>query len=204
MYPDTWDEMTDGKDVELFLIDPETEAEEYARVHDEFKLTLPHRKVIKIHRVQNRPLWDEYAKQSRNMEKLNNGVLKEELLFHGTRATDPELIYGGSTGFDMRHSREGMWGRGNYFAKNASYSDGYAYDQSGIRKMFAAWVLTGLSYESVSNASLTMPPVRQQGDVAEGKVHHRYDSVTGTTGGTRVYITYDNSHAYPAYLIVYQ
>ncbi len=196
--------MKDNEDVRLFLIDPEAEVDEYSRVHDEFKLTLPHRKILKIHRVQNKPLWDEYSKCSRTMEKVNDDILKEELLFHGTRTNDPIYIYGGSSGFDMRHSRTGMWGKGNYFAKNASYSDGYAYQEEGIKKMFAAWVLTGISYESAHDSTLTMPPVRQQGNVQEGKVQHKYDSVTGTSGGTRVYITYDNIHAYPAYLIVYQ
>ena len=200
--------MKDDEEVKMLLIDPETEAEEYSRVHDEFKLTLPQRRVIKIHRIQNKPLWDEYTKCSETMKRVNDGILKEELLFHGTRTNDPELICGGSNGFDMRHSRPGMWGRGNYFAKNASYSDGYAYQEGegmeGIRKMFAVWVLTGISYESAPNSNLTMPPVREQGDLTEGKVEHKYDSVTGTSGGTRVYITYDNTHAYPAYLIVYQ
>ena len=204
IYPDTWDAMKDDEEVKLSLIDPDTEFEEYTRIHDEFKLTLPQRNIIKIHRVQNKPLWDEYTKCSRKMEKVNDGILKEELLFHGTRNNDPKLIYGGSSGFDMRHSRTGMWGRGNYFAKNASYSDGYAYQEEGIRKMFAAWVLTGLSCETAPDDKLIMPPIRQQGAVTEGKVQHRYDSVTGTSGGTRVYITYDNIHAYPAYLIVYQ
>ena len=202
-YPDTWDEMKEEEEVKLILVDPDEESDEYARIHDEFKLTLPQRNIVKIHRVQNKPLWDQYTKCSKRMKKVNDGILKEELLFHGTRSNDPELVYKDSSGFDMRHSRKGMWGRGNYFAKNASYSDSYAFNEKGLKKMFAAWVLTGISYESNPDGNLTMPPVREEGAVSEGKVQHKYDSVTGTSGGTRVYITYDNVHAYPAYLIVY-
>ena len=204
-YPQSWDKMEDGEEVRTFLLDPDTESEEYTRVQSEFNLTLPQRKVVKIYRIQNKRLWDEYTKCSERMMDVNEGILKEEMLFHGTRNNNPELIYGGDSGFDMRHSASGMWGRGNYFAKNSSYSDGFAYQdlESGLRKMFAAWVLTGICYDSQPR-SLIKPPERERSGAEEGKVKCLYDSVTGVTGGTRVYITYDNMHAYPAYLIIYK
>ena len=195
--------MEGNDDVRSFLLDPDTEAEEYTRVQGEFNLTLPQRKVLKIYRIQNKVLWDKYRNRSKKMMVVNEGILKEELLFHGTRTNNPELIYKDESGFDMRHSAQGMWGRGNYFAKNASYSDGYAYPDRGMKKMFAAWVLTGICFDSPPNSKLIKPPERQRTNDAEGKVKHPYDSVTGVIGGTRVYITYDNDHAYPAYLIVY-
>ena len=189
----------------LFLLDPDPDAEsdEYDRVKGQFNCTLPQRKVNKIYRIQNKHLWTNYYDHSRRMLDVNNGVLREELLFHGTRQNDPKLIYRGTDGFDMRHSNAGVWGRGNYFAANASYSDSYAYQKDGLRKMFAAWVLTGITCDSAPDSSLIKPPVRNR-DAAESQVKHHYDTVTGMTGGTRVYITYDNRHAYPAYLIVYQ
>lgn len=193
--------MKDDEEVKLFLLDSETEVEEYSRVQGEFSLTLPHCTVIKVFRIQNKPLWDVYSKCSQTMMKRNDGILKEQLLFHGTRTNNPELIFKGTSGFDMRHSNNGMWGRGNYFATNASYSNSYAYCESGIKKMFAAWVLTGISHESAPH-SFVKPPVRNVS--SENQVEQLYDCVTGVTGGTRVYITYDNEHAYPAYLIVYQ
>lgn len=203
-YPEIWDRMEDEEDVKTFLLDPDAEVEEYTRVRGEFNLTMPQWKVIKIFRIQNKVLWDKYYKRSKTMMVVNEGILKEELLFHGTRNNNPEKIYEEDSGFDMRHSAQGMWGRGNYFAKNASYSDVYAYRDSGMKKMFAAWVLTGICYDCPPNSSLIKPPERQRSDAAESKLKYRYDSVTGVTGGTRVYITYDNDHAYPAYLIVYK
>lgn len=202
-YPETWDVMEEEEEVKEFLLDPEREVEEYTRVQGEFNLTLPQRKVVKIYRIQNKPLWNKYCECSKDMMKVNEGILKEELLFHGTRTNNPELIYKGDSGFDMRHSANGVWGRGNYFAKNSSYSDGYAYTDMGMKKMFAAWVLTGICYDSPPNRKLIKPPERPRHDAAEDKVKCHYDSVTGVTGGTRVYVTYDNIHSYPAYLIVY-
>ena len=130
--------------------------------------------------------------------------LREELLFHGTRETQPELIYKGCEGFDMRFSEEGFWGRGNYFAVNSSYSHNYAFHHNRVFKMFAANVLTGNSFFSAPDHTLTKPPLLENHtDTPDTAIQHRYDSVHGNTGGTRVYITYDNEHAYPAYLITY-
>ena len=103
----------------------------------------------------------------------------------------------------MRFSNTGMWGKGNYFAVNASYSDSYAYRVSSValpcKQMLAAWVLTGNSYYSEPQRNLKYPPFLE---TSEDGVKRRYDSVNGTAGG-KVYITYDNTLAYPAYLITY-
>ena len=134
------------------------------------------------------------------MCRFNEGVLAEELLFHGSRNTDPKEIYGGDASFDMRFSNNGAWGTGNYFAVNASYSDSYAHRTKGLKKMLVAWVLTGVSSHSQPH-SYKQPPKR---NTTEGGIESHYDSVHGFTGGSKVYITYDNEHAYPSYLITYQ
>ena len=72
-----------------------------------------------------------------------------------------------------------------------------------VHKVFAAFVLTGNSKFSHPDGSLTKPPPIPAIDGSDTSVQHRYDSVCGMAGGTRVYITYDNDHAYPAYLITY-
>jgi len=54
------------------------------------------------------------------------------MLFHGTRTTDPSLVYKGEEGFDMRFSEGGMWGKAVYFAVNSSYShNGYSFKIPG-------------------------------------------------------------------------
>ena len=95
-----------------------------------------------------------------------------------------------------------MWGKGNYLAVNASYSDSYAYrSKTGLKKMLVAWVLTGVSYHCASQR-YTKPPLR--GTQGRGGIQRRYDSVSGVTGGSKVFITYENNRAYPAYLITYR
>ena len=201
--------MGEKDEVKLYLVDPETESDEYERVTDEFMQTLPNVKILKVQRVQNKRVWEKYIHCVQMLQKIAPPILGEKLLFHGTSQNDPKKIYQGAEGFDMRFSRDGVWGRGNYFAVNASYSDSYAFDAGdGIKKMFAAWVLTGRASPSKPKSTLTKPPLLSEssddGDDSSTAVQHRFDSVCGTIGGTRVYITYDNVHAYPAYLISYK
>ena len=40
----------------------------------------------------------------------NNGVINEKLLFHGTSETNPELIFKGEVGFDVRFSKKRKMG----------------------------------------------------------------------------------------------
>lgn len=196
--------MENTDEVKVFLVDPVGESEEYERVTGQFQLTLPNVDILKVERVQNKFLWRRYHHRSQLMVNFDRSHLREELLFHGSRQNKPEDIYRGGEGFDMRFSAFGMWGRGNYFAVNSSYSHSFAYHTNGARKIFAAWVLTGNSKYLDSDRRLTKPPfVDDPAGRSSTNIKRRYDSVNGYTGGTRVYITYDNEHAYPAYLITY-
>ena len=160
-----------------------------------------HCQIVRIDRIQNKLLWTKYHDRARQMYSYDQ-VLGEMSLFHGTSSHKPEEIYTGDASFDMRYCQRGMWGRGNYFAVNSLYSNRYAYMEGGVRQMLMAYVLTGHSYHCHPNGNLTQPPFRpSQG---AGSVQRRYDSVCGVTGDSKVYITYDNDKAYPAYLITYE
>ena len=134
--------MGEEDEVKLFPVDPERESDEYERVTNQFLLTLPRVHILRVERVQNKLLWKRYRDCSKRMSDRNLYV-RDELLFHGTRGTNPERIYKGTDSFDLRCSSGGMWGRGIYFAVNASYSNDYAYRHGNVQKMFAAFVLTG-------------------------------------------------------------
>ena len=196
-YPDNWAKQ-DG-DFLLDLLDQQSS--EFLAIESLFHQTLT-RRIVRIERIQNRPLWCKYNDCSRRMMKTNEGKLGQKMLFHGTRTTNPEKIYKGSASFDMTFSQQGMWGKGNYFAVNASYSDTYAHRESPYEQMLLAYVLTGFSYTSHANSLLTRPPLRS-GTVGDNTVQHQYDSINGCTLGSTVYITYENDKAYPAYLITY-
>ena len=200
-YPDEWEPQNE----EPLELKPLTRnSPEWSKVSQKFLTTMPSGNIIKIERIQNKWLWEKYSQHSDRMKRKNGGYIDEKLLFHGTRNTPPSCIYQDEEGFDMRFSNAGLWGNGNYFAVNASYSHGYAHvlsDGTCTRQMFLAKVLTGHSAKCTSNSSLRMPPVRQHS--AKGG-DMRYDTVTGETGGSQVFITYSNDKAYPFYLISYK
>ena len=92
-----------------------------------------------------------------------------------------------------------MWGRGTYFASEASYSHhGFSHynAERGVSQLFLAHVLTGDSISLPPNRDIKMPPPKAGSNI-------RYDSVNGVTNGCLVYILYKLDMAYPAYLITY-
>ena len=111
---------TQETEFKIILLDPEKS--EFARIAEKFFKTMPDAEIMSIEKIQNRDLWRKYsdrAQQIRSEPQMQN--CKEKLLFHGTRNTDPKEIYKGDSSFDSKFSRQGMWGKGNYFAVNASY-----------------------------------------------------------------------------------
>ena len=125
--------------------------------------------------------------------------MNEKLLFHGTRSANPEEIYKDvDVAFDSRFSRAGMWGKATYFAMNASYSKGYAYNLgNGTLCMFLAKVVLGEIIQLPSNGNLIRPPNKPNSK-------ELYDSVQGNTGGSDVFMVYDQMRAYPLYLITFR
>ena len=140
-----------------------------------------------------------------------NGIFhNERRVWHGTSSLEPSAIYDDrQDGFMMQFSKQGMWGRGIYFAQRSSYSHSYAHkpvwDQKNRprsdgkddeREMFLAKLLVGDEVKLNSDRSLTVPPINP-------RTHMKYNSVTGETGGSQVWIVYENGRAYPDYLVRY-
>lgn len=201
--PEFWDEHghkdedDENHQIKIVLLKPGSA--EFNNVAERFLQTLPECKIYCIDRIQNKPLWEKYITSAKNMMQ-NNNQLGEKLLFHGTAANDPKLIYMGNSGFDIKYGFSGLWGKGNYFSVNSLYSNGFAYVCENYRQIILANVLTGISYHSEPDESLSKPPLRIN---EEQECTCHYDSVSGELGGSKVYITYDSDNSYPAYLITY-
>ena len=189
--PSNW-EKDQPKDFMLFPLS--SLSEEYIELNKRFLTTLPNATIKNITRIQNLNLWKNFCFAKHQLVQKGNSTQLE--LFHGTKKTDPEIIYGGKEeGFDMRFSNQGMWGIGCYFHKNAIYSHGYRYTKD--RRTFimlVAYVLVGNSKQLQSDSSLRLPPF------IEGRNTDRYDSVMSGDG---IYIIYNNQRAYSAYIIEY-
>ena len=202
-YPPEWEPFS-CTTVTTQLFELSTESVEWKHVAQMFRDTVPDSEavLVSIKRIQNKWLWERYTQTKKRMYQKNSGETNEKDLWHGSR-TSADDIYSSEEGFDMRFSSEGMWGRANYFATNASYSVKYAHSRcDNTKELFLAKVLTGNSFESPPNKTLSMPPEKPATSNSEIKLKQvRYDSVNGVTRNCRVYMTYSNDKAYPAYLV---
>lgn len=192
-FPDEWEPQEEPSELKLVL----KGSVEWERVQDLVRRSIAVAEIKKLERIQVIPLWEKYAFFKQQMHVKNKGETNEKLLFHGTRSTSPHDIIKAEKGFDFRFGGNCMWGPAAYFAVNASYSDSYAHKTEGPFKQFLlARVLTGHSKELPPNPNLRKPPSKEEGS-------GDYDTVTGHTNGSQVYMVYDHEKAYPAYLITY-
>ena len=163
--------------------------------------------IIEIAKIFNNSVYDRFSAESKRQGLKHHGRLSNEqmfrLMFHGTRNSDPKLIYESEDGLDMRFSSGGFFGNGIYFAENAAYSHQYAFNmphQGGIiKQMFVCCVCVGRykSYDAMSphTKQFKVPPL------IDGQTTMRFDSVYSRID--KHSIIYDNAKAYPGYLITY-
>ena len=197
--PDDW--LPQSKKVVLVSIQQGTP--EWNEVTDLFGRTLVSSQITKLERIQNKWLWEKFVFAKQRMVEKNKGQVMEMKLFHGTKNTRPKEIFKSEQGFDPRYSSQGMWGTGAYFAVNAKYSDDYSHISGSFKQMILARVLTGDTYHCAPDSSLKMPPLKPCLKVQGAFENERYDSVSGHTMGSDIFVIYDNEKAYPAYLITY-
>jgi len=217
--PETW---TASDEI---LIEVMPKDSQYWDVFEKLRQDMPDVYISKLWRVQNSSLWTYY---SFHKDRFSSMKVKENerSVWHGTSDLDPAIIYNDKQdGFMMQFSQAGFWGRGIYFADKASYSHSYTYKpptsggsrtnlgaieerpgaQKDEREMFLTKLLIGSEVsinrdESVQKSfecrNLTAPP-------ANPATNLKYNTVTGMTGGSKVWVVYENGRAYPDYLVRY-
>ena len=203
LIPDHWDPQSE----DCVLKQVRTAAKEWRDVEARVRESIPDPQIARIERIQNKWLWKKYSLCKQHMHDKTRANEAEKRLFHGTRETHPRQVYKSEHGFDFRYGGNGMWGKGAYFAVNASYSvNGYCHTlPDRHRQVLMAFVLTGDSITMGSGSqagSLTKPPAKPS--VPGSDVVELYDSVNGETGGTRIYVVYDHDKSYPGYLITFK
>jgi hypothetical protein len=152
--------------------------------------------IVEIKRIYNYRLYTNYAYKHEAFSRAEGKAVKIRHLFHGTKTTDPKVIYDTDTGLDSRVG-QGMWGQGTYYAVNSSYSVNYSFTRpDGNHDMFCCSVIIGDAIDLPSTPTLNRPPPKPN---SSGLYH----SVKGNTGGSDVYITYEPAMSYPSYLITF-
>ncbi|XP_053243525.1 protein mono-ADP-ribosyltransferase PARP12-like isoform X3 [Podarcis raffonei] len=135
--------------------------------------------------------------QKEQMKKKNGGkTVDERLLFHGTNPSSLEAIC--SDNFDWRicGTNGTAYGKGSYFARDASCSHHYCPRDAKVKAMFVAQVLVGDFV--VGNAAYTRPPEKSSGMI------NCYDSCVNDVADPSIFVIFEKPQIYPAYLICYR
>nr|XP_009678247.1 PREDICTED: poly [ADP-ribose] polymerase 12-like [Struthio camelus australis]XP_009678248.1 PREDICTED: poly [ADP-ribose] polymerase 12-like [Struthio camelus australis] len=130
------------------------------------------------------------------MKKKSPGQeVDQQLLFHGTSASHLAAIC--EQNFDWRvcGAHGTLYGRGSYFARDASYSHEYCPSRTGHQSMFVARVLVGDFVEG--NSEYLRPPPRA------GNANRLYDSCVDDPEDPSIFVIFEKHQVYPAYILEY-
>jgi poly [ADP-ribose] polymerase 10/14/15 len=206
--PDTWD------DKEGIIAVAEGSAEYDEVVHYFLAALYEERdnvEIMEVERIQSMPLWQSYAVKKQTMKARDNknpanlvnnrdlNGLERRWLFHGTRSEAiPQIVKQGfNRAFAGRNAV--VYGKGVYFARDASYSSHRAYsqpDSTGVQHLFMCRVAVGDWCQGVEGM---LTPATKPNNSLE-----LFDTTVDDVGNPSVFVVYHDSQAYPDYLVSFR
>lgn len=195
--PANWSPMNSQS---LLVVELRRDQPEYSSVASSFHQTCPNFTIEKIERIQNPYLWNSYQVKKKAMDSKNGQTNNEKLLFHGTDADSLPHVNG--NGFNRSYAGKNAvaYGKGTYFAVDASYSANNTYskpDRNGRKHMYYVRVLTGIY--TCGQSSYIVPPPKNPQNVTD-----LYDSVTDNVNNPSLFVVFYDYQAYPEYLITFR
>ncbi|XP_068257521.1 protein mono-ADP-ribosyltransferase PARP12-like isoform X1 [Nyctibius grandis] len=170
---------------------------EYNRIKQLFLQTMKTYDVVKIWRIQNPSLWKVFQWQKEQMKRENGGKeVNERLLFHGTKTSYMEAICIHNFDWRICGSNGTNYGKGSYFARDASYSHGYCQPAVKTNVMFVARVLVGEYVKG--NAAYVRPPTKSVDGL------RFYDSCVDNELNPSIFVVFEKYQIYPEYIIEYR
>ncbi|CAL8240349.1 unnamed protein product [Gadus morhua 'NCC'] len=164
-------------------------SEEYKEVETLFRQTMTAFDIVKIERIQNKSLWDHFQLQREQMKTRDGGhSVAERKLFHGTDSKFIEPIC--CLNFDWRicGTHGTVFGKGSYFARDASYSHNYTSNASTVRSMFVSRVLVG--HHTWGSPDYVRPPSK------DGRDTLFYDSCVNDIHSPSIFVIFDRPQIY--------
>ncbi len=138
----------------------------YDKIEEGIRKSYPNSCILWIEEIINPELEELYQKQKAEIEKKRGKPCRELELYHGTREEYSNSII--KNGFDPLANTRSAYGKGSYFAKNASYSRDYAPPASDqVSFMLICSVLIGET--SVYTASKPIDTVKHDNSVDNPK-----------------------------------
>ncbi|XP_060683064.1 protein mono-ADP-ribosyltransferase PARP14-like isoform X2 [Hemiscyllium ocellatum] len=198
--PPNWSYM---KNQEVLIVVLQSGTQEYKDVAKTFKKSCGKTivDIVKIERVQNLKLWQSYSVRKQNAERKYPGMTIEQILYHGTTKEIAQRV--NKTGFNRSFCGRNAtyYGRGTYFALDASYSCDNKYsnpDCDGCKCIYQARVITGKLCKGESNM-LEPKPVDPQIDSAD-----LCDCAVNDENSPSIFVIFCDDGAYPEYLITFK
>ncbi|XP_025093182.1 poly [ADP-ribose] polymerase 14-like [Pomacea canaliculata] len=201
--PPHWTPM--GND-DLFAEVPlKEDSSDYTRTANLFRTSYgqPHLVIEKIARIQNPTLYRQYM--AKMMELKNslpeNALVERKSLWHGTKSDCVTSIV--SLGFNRSYSwqkdQDNAYGDGVYFATSAQYAARQEYaaaDGLGSRHVFLCRVLVG-QYTQGARGMRFLPEIPN----SRGRC---YNSAVDDQADPTMFVIFNDTQAYPKYLIVFK
>ncbi|KAK3598396.1 hypothetical protein CHS0354_019799 [Potamilus streckersoni] len=197
--PATWSNM--GPNENLKVVNLQSIDLEYQDIQKCFLQSVgSSRTVSKVERIQNKTLYQQYEAKKKLIEQNNPGHPNENLLWHGTSADTVDSI--NMHGFNRSYCGKNAvaYGNGVYFARNATYSANDTYskpDATGTKKMYRSRVLTG-KY-TLGAGGMRVPPAK-----SPSTPNDLFDSVVNNIQNPDMFIIFNDTQAYPEYLITFK
>lgn len=180
------------------------ESDEFQEVVKNFYATIQeyHSKIriIQVEKLMNRLLYNQYKLKKASILQRATYPEIERTLYHGTSETSVKeiCIHGFNRSFCGKNAT--VYGQGVYFAVNSALSvqDQYSPPNiDGYKYVFVSKVLTG-DFTKGCHAMKTAP-LKETGDIPL-----RYDSVTDDITKPSMFVIFNDTQAFPEYLITCQ
>ncbi|XP_067657901.1 protein mono-ADP-ribosyltransferase PARP14-like [Haliotis asinina] len=153
--------------------------------------------ILGVFRIQHKYLYEQYQIQKEAMEKNYPHKSNERQLWHGTNVEAIKNInkYGFNRGYCGKNGTK--FGRGVYFATEASYSTNDTLsvpDEAKHKYIYLAQVLTGVPTKG-SKKMFDTPLIDRKRSV-------RYGCTVDNSDNPSMYVVFRDTQAYPKYLFV--
>ncbi|XP_017276560.1 protein mono-ADP-ribosyltransferase PARP10 [Kryptolebias marmoratus] len=157
-------------------------------------------RIIQVEKLMNRLLYNQYKLKKASVLQQSTHPTIERTLYHGTsEASVKEIcVHGFNRSFCGKNAT--VYGQGVYFAVNSALSvqDQYSPPNTdGYKFVFVSKVLTGDFTKGCH--SMKTAPLKETGDIPL-----RYDSVTDDISRPTMFVIFNDTQAFPEYLITCQ
>lgn len=196
LFPSNWDHSA-LPDIGYKLVVVSHSTKEHNEIKELFEKSMEGFAIRRLLRNQNPSLWQVFQWQKEQMRKKNGGkMVDERLLFHGTSASHLHDICGQNFDWRICGIHGTLYGKGSYFAKDASYSHQYCQPDTSFKMMFVARVLVGDYVQG--NMTYLRPPPRPD------QRNSFYDSCVDSLLDPSVFVIFEKHQIYPEYVIEYK